>query len=140
MSMKKAWFSRAIFFSWHCSKGDCKFCYMSTHKQNPNKIPRRRMESILAEVILCKKLGWEIGFVSGGCDAYTTIEFEKLLKNIHLVYGKKFWVNIGEIPNKTLKKYSKYIKGVAAAVETVNPKLHDYLCPSKTTRTNRRNA
>jgi len=107
---------------------------MSTQPEKPKKIPRRRLESILAEVILCKKLGWDIGFLSGGHGAYQKVEFENLLKHVYLVWGRKFWVNVGEIEFEELKRYKNYIKGVAAAVETVNQKVHDFACPSKPLR------
>lgn len=129
--MKRTWFSRAIFFSWYCSKGDCRFCYMSTQPEKTKKIPRRSVESILAEVIICKKLGWEIGFISGGFDAYKQVEFENLLRNIHKVYGRKLWINVGDLSMEEMEKYKPYVRGVAAAVETLNPELHDYMCPSK---------
>ena len=52
--MKKTFFERAIFFSWYCSKGDCKFCYMSTQKDKITdpKLAKRRKESIIAETII----------------------------------------------------------------------------------------
>ncbi len=129
--VNKTWFSRAIFFSWSCDKGDCKYCYMSTVPKDTKRVARRRIESILAEVVLCKKLGWDIGFVSGGCNAYKNVEFVNLLDLITKVYGDKVWINVGELTDEELKMFSPYLKGIAAAVETVNPKLHDYVCPSK---------
>ena len=73
---KTTWFERAIFLSWYCAKGDCKFCYMSTQKKlikDPKKA-RRSFESILAEVFLCKKLGWKIEFLSGGYESFSRQE------------------------------------------------------------------
>ena len=37
---------------------------MSTQPENKSAV--RSKESLLAELLICKKLGWEIGFVSGG--------------------------------------------------------------------------
>jgi len=122
-------FERAIFFSWYCSKRDCKFCYMSS--KEVSKDARRTVESLLAEAILCKKMGWKIGFVSGGHDAYTTIEFEKILKLMSLVSEEKLWINIGPLKEEELRKYTPYIDGVVASIETINPKVHEFVCPSK---------
>jgi biotin synthase-like enzyme len=125
----KTWFERAIFFSWYCSTRHCKFCYMSS--QNADKMARRTLESLLAEVVLCRRLGWQIGFVSGGQGAYTTVQFENILRHIHLVAKEKLWINVGALDKNALKKYKPYTKGVVASVETVNPRIHDFVCPSK---------
>lgn len=105
---------------------------MSTARQhNKGKLARRTTESILAEFFLCKKLGWDIGFLSGGQKAYTTIEFLELLKKIKEVVNKKIWINIGALRKDELTKFKPYIKGVVASIETINPDLHRTLCPSK---------
>jgi biotin synthase-like enzyme len=122
-------FERAIFFSWYCGIGDCTFCYMSAEKHA--KTARRSTESILAEIILCKALGWKIGFVSGGHDAYTKVEFLELLKQISRVSDEKVWINVGPLSHAELLKYQPYIKGVVASIETINPTLHKKVCPSK---------
>lgn len=130
--MKKTQFERAIFLSWYCAKGDCKFCYMSTQKRlikDPKKA-RRSFASILAEVIICKKLGWKIEFLSGGYESFSNQELLFLIKNIYKIYGK-VWLNIGVLGKKELKLFKPYIKGVCGAVETINPKLHKEMCPSK---------
>lgn len=145
-------FERAIFFSWYCKTRDCTFCYMSTinHKRlivehaqkhavsdmstqpkNKTKLARRTAASILAEVILCKKLSWDIGFISGGHDAYTTVEFKELLQKISIVSGQKQWINVGALSKEGLKQFQPYIKGVVGSIETVNKKVHDNVCPSK---------
>ncbi len=125
-------FERAVFFSWYCRLRDCKFCYMSTHTPaREGKFDRRTNASILAEVLITKKLGWDLGFISGGIGAYKEAEFEKLLSQIHTVYGEKFWLSVGPLSKEKLIEYSPYIMGVVGSIETVNPKLHDYLCPSK---------
>ena len=130
---KSTWFERAIFLSWYCAKGDCKFCYMSTQKpliKNPKKA-RRSFESILAEVFLCKKLGWKIEFLSGGYESFSKKELWSLMKNIHEIYREKVWLNIGVLNKEELKKYKKYIKGVCGAIECINPKIQKKVCPSK---------
>ena len=130
---KTTCFERAIFLSWYCAKGDCKFCYMSTQKpliKNPKKA-RRSFESVLAEVFLCKKLGWKIEFLSGGYESFSKKELLALMKNIHEIYREKVWLNIGVLNKEELKKYKKYIKGVCGAVECINPKIQKKVCPSK---------
>jgi biotin synthase-like enzyme len=122
-------FERAIFFSWYCGIKDCAFCYMST--QNTTKKARRSVESLLAEAILCKKLGWDIGFVSGGHDAYTTVEFEKVLKLLSEAAGERLWINVGALGQAELERFRPWVKGVVASIETVNPEVHDKVCPSK---------
>ncbi len=129
----KTWFERAIFLSWYCSKADCKFCLMSTLRpfiKNPKKA-KRHPASILAEALLCKILGWKIEFLSGGYESYTKKELLSLIKNIYKIYKKKLWLNIGVLDEKTLMLFKPYIIGVTGAVECINPRLHDYLCPSK---------
>ncbi len=122
-------FERAVFFSWYCENRDCKYCYMST--QPENKLAKRTDASILAEIILCKRLGWDIGFISGGQKAYSHHDFLELLKKINIVLGDKVWINIGALKKEELAAFKPYIKGVVGAIECVNPKLHDELCPSK---------
>lgn len=130
---KETWFERALFFSWYCSRGDCKFCYMSTQKNlisNPKKAKRTK-ESIIAEIIICTKLGWKIEFISGG---YKSFEFEDLvdlIKIISEITGKKQWLNLGVMPESRLERLKPYIEGFCGAVECVNPEVHDFVCPSK---------
>jgi biotin synthase-like enzyme len=122
-------FERAVFFSWYCEIRDCKYCYMSTQKEN--KMAKRTDASILAEIILCKRLGWDIGFISGGQKAYSHNDFLELLKKIKIVLGEKVWINIGSLEKEELASFKPYIKGAVGAIECVSPKLHDKLCPSK---------
>ena len=133
LNMKQTNFERAIFLSWYCAKADCKFCYMSTQKNLIKDLrkARRRVASVLAEAYLCKQLGWDIEFLSGGYDSYTTKELLDLFKQIKKIYGKKLWLNIGNIKESDLKQFLPYIKGVCGAVEVINPKLHKKICPSK---------
>ena len=122
-------FERAIFFSWYCSIRDCAYCYMST--QTGSKMARRTVESLMAEALICKEFGWSFCFLSGGKDAYTKVEFLELLKQLHQAYGSKFYVNIGALTKEDIEQMRPFIEGVVAAVETINPKLHEKVCPSK---------
>ena len=129
----EAHFERAIFFSWHCSIRDCAYCYMSTQPKlsRTGNIARRSSESLIAELIICKKMGWEIGFISGGVGAFNKDDFRKLLEQMHTATGEKFWINVGALDKDALKEYLPYIKGVVGSIETVNEKLHMKVCPSK---------
>lgn len=131
--VKKTHFERAVFLSWYCSKGDCKFCYMSTQKhliKEPRKA-RRSIESIIAEVFLCKALGWKIEFLSGGVGSYTKQELLSLLKLVNGVYEGSIWLNIGALSRADLELFRPYIKGVCGAVECINPAIQKKVCPSK---------
>ena len=131
--MQTTHFERAIFISWYCSKRDCAFCYLSSKKCiAPDPIKgRRTKESILAEAIICKACGWEIEFISGGCDSYKNDELLSLLKGIKKIYGKKLWLNVGILNEKQLKLFKPCIEGVCGTVECITPRLRDKLCPSK---------
>lgn len=125
-------FERAVFFSWGCTIGDCQFCYMST--QPSWKAPtetKRSVQSILAEFILAKNLGWDIGFFTGGIGVYKPQELEILLKSIMEITQEKIWLSVGPIPKALLFRYQPYIKGVVGSTETINPTLHKIVCPSK---------
>ena len=131
--MEQTWFERAIFFSWYCSKGDCKFCYMSTQKDKIKtpRLAKRSKESILAEAAICKACNWKVEFLSGGYESYDIDELAEITKNVYEITGQKQWLNIGVLEKEEIKKFIPYIEGVCGAVECINPKLHDELCPSK---------
>ena len=131
--MKPTHFERAIFLSWYCSRGDCKFCYMSTQKskiKNP-KLAKRRKESVLAEAVICKACGWKVEFISGGYESYDLDELVEITKKIYEITKQKQWLNVGVLKKQELEKFKPYLEGVCGAVECINPKLHDKLCPSK---------
>lgn len=122
---------RAIFLSWWCDKGDCAFCYMSTQK-NKIKDPRkakRNINNIYAEAEMCKRLDWNIEFLSGGYESFSTKKIKKIAANIKEITGDGVWLNTG-ITND-LEEFGNEIKGITGAIEIVNPKLHDKICPSK---------
>ncbi len=126
-------FERAIFFSWFCGLGDCKYCYMSTQTKkikDPEKA-RRSMASLIAEAILCKKFKWDISFLAGGYRAYELKGFYNLAKNISKAIQDKLWLNIGALSKEELIKYQDISKGVCAAIEVINPKIRKKVCPSK---------
>lgn len=131
--MKPAYFERAIFISWYCSKRDCAFCYLSSRKhvkQNPIK-DRRSLSSILAEAIICKACKWKIEFISGGCDTYTDKELLNIIKSVYKITKQKQWLNLGILNEKQLRLFKPYTEGICGTVECITPKLRDGLCPSK---------
>ena len=122
---------RAIFLSWWCDKGDCAFCYMSTQKdkiKDPKKA-RRNIYNIYAEAEMCKRLNWNIEFLSGGYKSFTTEEIKNIATKINEITGEGVWLNTGITDE--LQTYGKEIKGITGAVEVANPKLHEKICPSK---------
>ena len=129
---KETCFERAVFFSWGCTIMDCSFCYMSTQpKEKAAPETRRSTASILAEFLLAKHCGWEIGFFSGGIGVLKPKEFLTLLENIHKITKEKIWINVGPVAKPLLELYKPYIKGVVGSIETMDPKLHKEVCPSK---------
>ncbi len=125
-------FERAVFFSWGCTIGDCTFCYMSAQPADKKPVETKRSkESIFAEFILAKQLGWEIGFFTGGIGVFGPPEIESMLKVINEITGEKIWLSVGAVPKPLLQRYLPYIKGVVGSTETINPELHKKVCPSK---------
>ncbi|MBI2134662.1 radical SAM protein [Candidatus Woesearchaeota archaeon] len=133
---KKVHFERAIFISWYCSLGDCTYCYMSTQKgliSDPKKA-KRSTASILAEAYLCRKLGWKLGNLAAGYGSYTHESILELVKQVYEIYGGKFWLNIGVLPEKTIAALKPYLEGLYGAVETTNEKVHEIVAPNKPIR------
>jgi biotin synthase-like enzyme len=128
---KQITLERAIFLSWWCDKGDCAFCYMSSQKpkiKEPEKA-RRKVESILAEAEITRRMGWNIEFLSGGYGSFKTPEIKNIAKKILSITGKPVWLNLGI--TKELEVYGEEIAGITGAVEIANPDLHQNICPSK---------
>lgn len=122
---------RAVFLSWWCDKGDCAFCYMSTQKEkikDPSKA-RRNVSNIYAEAEMCKRLDWNIEFLSGGYKSFTTQEIKEIATTINDITGDGVWLNTGITDE--LGEYGSEIKGITGAVEVANPKIHERVCPSK---------
>ena len=122
---------RAVFLSWWCDKGDCAFCYMSTQKnkiKDPKKA-RRNVYNIYAEAEMCKRLDWNIEFLSGGYESFTTQEIKEIATTIKDITGDGVWLNTGITDE--LGEYESEIKGITGAVEVANPEIHERVCPSK---------
>ncbi len=127
------WYGRCIFLSWYCDLGTCKFCFRSTikHKIQHAKTAKRTLSSDLVEALLCIKLGWRIEFLTGGYRIFPKAEMLRRIKLISKVYGEKIWLNLGVIDSNDLKSYQPYVKGIVSSIETINPKLHNEICPDK---------
>ena len=122
---------RAVFLSWWCDKGDCAFCYMSTQKnkiKDPKKA-RRNVYNIYAEAEMCKRLDWNIEFLSGGYESFTTQKIKEIATTIKDITGDGVWLNTGITDE--LGEYGSEIKGITGAVEVANPEIHERVCPSK---------
>ena len=122
---------RAIFLSWWCDKGDCAFCYMSTQKnkiKDPTKA-RRNTSNIYAEAEMCKRLDWNIEFLSGGYESFTIPEIKTIASTIKDITGDGVWLNTGITDE--LEEFGSEITGITGAVEVANPIIHEKVCPSK---------
>lgn len=122
---------RAVFLSWWCDKGDCAFCYMSTQKnkiKDPKKA-RRNIYNIYAEAEMCRRLDWNIEFLSGGYESFTTQEIKEIATTIKGITDDGVWLNTGITDE--LEEFGSEIKGITGAVEVANPDIHKRVCPSK---------
>ena len=122
---------RAVFLSWWCDKGDCALCYMSTQKnkiKDPKKA-RRNIYNIYAEAEMCRRLDWNIEFLSGGYESFTTQEIKEIATTIKDITDDGVWLNTGITDE--LEEFGSEIKGITGAVEVANPDIHKRVCPSK---------
>ena len=130
----ETYFERSIFINWTCSIADCKYCYLSTnpkHKQGVEPKAIRSKESILAEVLLCKKMGWRVGYITGGLRVESVEYLIDLLQKINLILGEKTMMNFGPYARSEIVKLKPYVKGMGSAIESFNEELHNFICPSK---------
>ena len=127
------WFGKCIFISWYCDVGTCKFCYRSTIKPNIKNIEnaRRTPKSIFTEALLAKHLGWRIEFLTGGYNIYPIEKLADITKRVSEIYKNKLWLNLGVLKNEDINLLKPYTEGIVASIETINPKLHDKICPNK---------
>ena len=127
------WYGRCIFLSWYCDLGTCKFCFRSTQKHKIRFAPdaKRTLSSVLIEALLCKKLGWRIEFLTGGYRIFPIKDLVEMTKLVSKVYGEKIWLNLGVIEKKDLDLFQPYVKGIVSSIETIEPKLHKFVCPDK---------
>jgi len=130
---KKTWFGRCIFLSWYCDVATCKFCFRATikHKIKHAATARRSLASILTDAIIAKALKWRIEFLTGGYKIFSFEEILDIAKKVSEIYGKRIWINLGILDKEQLEKLKPYVEGICASIETVEPNLHNKLCPDK---------
>lgn len=129
----KTWFGRCIFLSWYCERGTCKFCFRSTtkHQIKHAKNATRSVASIITDALIGKNLGWKIEFLTGGYGIFDFDEIAKIAGYVSEVYGHKIWVNLGALKKEEMEKLKPFVEGICASIETIEPKLHNYVCPDK---------
>ncbi len=127
-------FERSIFINWTCAIADCKYCYLSTkpkHKAGTISTALRSHESILAEALICKLMGYEIGYITGGLRVESVDQIIELLKKLNQVNEKKNLMNFGPYAHSEILKLKPYAGGMGSAIESFDEQLHDFICPSK---------
>jgi len=130
---KTAWLGRCIFLSWYCGIGTCTFCFRSTqkHKIKFAENARRTKESVYTEALIAKNQGWKLEFITGGHDMYPDKDILEISKVCSEIFGEKIWLNLGAMDEMELQKFSPYLEGVVASIETTNLELHKIVCPDK---------
>lgn len=104
---------------------------MSTQKnkiKDPAKA-RRNTNNIYAEAEMCKRLDWNIEFLSGGYESFSIPEIKTIASTIKEITGDGVWLNTGITTE--LEEFGSEITGITGAVEVANPKIHEKVCPSK---------
>ena len=131
--MKTTYFGRCIFLSWYCERASCKFCFRSTtkHKIKHAQNAKRSIPSILTDAIIGKNLGWQIEFLTGGYGIFDFKEIVNIAKLVSKIYNEKIWVNLGALKKSEMLKLKPYVEGICASIETIEPKLHNKVCPDK---------
>jgi len=92
---------------------------------------RRSLPSILVEAILAEHLNWRMELLTGGYGIFPFEELVQICKLVSEIYGEKIWLNMGVLTDKQLSQLKPYVKGIVASIETINPTVHDKVCPSK---------
>ncbi len=128
------WFERSIFINWTCAIADCKYCYLSTkpkHKPNQELKALRSKESILAETLVCKVMGWKVGYITGGLRVESTDYLINLIDKIDSINGQKIMMNFGPYSRNLVEKFKPHVLGMGSAIESFDEELHNFICPSK---------
>lgn len=132
-----AYFERSIFINWTCSIADCKYCFLSTKpRHDPKEKPTaiRSPASILAEVLVCKAMGWKVGYITGGLRVESTDYLIDLISKINQITGEKIMMNFGPYTKSEIVKLKPYVLGMGSAIESFDEELHNFICPSKPLR------
>ena len=124
------WFERSLFTNWTCGIADCRYCYLST-KPKLDKTAVRSKASILAEALVCKIMGWKVGYITGGLRVESTEYMTQLLTDLHTVLEYKPKMNYGPYSPREIDSFKEHIAGLGCAVESFDEDLHKFICPSK---------
>ncbi len=89
------------------------------------------MASMIADALIGKNLGWKFEYLTGGYANRDIEGIKEIAKHISEIYKEKIWVNLGVLDEKEMDILRPYVKGICASIETVEPGLHDDLCPDK---------
>jgi len=123
-------FERSVFINWSCALADCTYCYLSTQPK-AKTYAKRSNASILAEILICKELGWRVDYITGGIGVHSLLEQKELFSLIKKVYGEAVCVNLGPMSEKHFEMLSGNIAGVGVAIESFIPSIQEKICPSK---------
>jgi len=130
-------FERSVFINWTCAIADCQYCYLSTKpKHDPRQEAKavRSQESILAEVLLCRLMGWKIGYITGGLRVESVEYLKDLISKINAINGEKIMMNFGPYAHSEIDKLKPVVSGMGSAIESFDEELHNFICPSKPLR------
>ena len=127
-------FERSIFTNWTCAIADCRYCYLSTkpkHRPGTETTALRTKESIWAEALLCKKMGWHVSYITGGLRVERIEQLIPILEGLEKVLGYKVMMNYGPFAKSEVQKLAPYVTGMGSAIESFDETLHNEICPSK---------
>lgn len=124
------YFERSVFVNWTCGIADCKYCYLSTQPKLAENALRHRA-SILAEVLICKLMGWRVGYITGGLRVEDNQYLVDLLDEISQIYGEQIMMNFGPYTKSEVEFFKPHVTGMGSAIESFDEELHNYICPSK---------
>lgn len=127
---KTVHFERSLFINWTCGIADCKYCYLSTQPKQA-KHALRHPASIYAEVLVCRLMGWKLGYITGGLRVEKHEYIINLLQHIEKVYGEKTMMNFGPYTKSEVALFKPHVNGMGSAIESFDEELHNYICPSK---------
>lgn len=133
----EVYYERSVFINWTCAIADCKYCFLSTKpKHQPGRELKaiRSKESILAEILVCKALGWDIGYITGGLRVESAPYLIDLIQKINVITGDKIMMNFGPYPRSMIEQFKPYVQGMGSAIESFDEELHNFICPSKPLR------
>lgn len=93
--------------------------HMALQRVHPHRIVKRTAESILAEALLCKQLGWDTR-VKAHTSLYPLEEVMDMVRAISAACDQKCWLNAGVLTGTELEVVTPFVEGVIASVGSVN--------------------